>query len=212
MHTRLFVVVAITAWADLLRERFQRDDEFEIVGVAADGERAERQLARLDRSPDIVVLDVDARLALRAATAVHHRDAAVGLVAVGLDDNPTQVLSWALAGATGLVARTASLGELLGALAAVARGEAPCSPTISGALLRGVGSHENSLLPGNSKIQLTDREHEVARLLADGFSNKEIAMRLQIEPGTVKSHVHSVIRKLGVSRRAQVAGKLARGA
>lgn len=93
-------------------------------------------------------------------------------------------------------------------MTAVARGEAPCSPGVTGALLRGVGDSNSGMLNLTQSGRLTDREREVARLVADGFTNKEIAAHLRIEPGTVKSHVHSLIRKLGVSRRAQVAAKL----
>lgn len=59
---------------------------------------------------------------------------------------------------------------------------------------------------------LTTREREVAVLLADGLTNKEIASHMQIEPGTVKSHVHNVIRKFGVRRRAQVVARIRDGA
>lgn len=208
MQEKVFVVVAVAAWAELLGDRIERDDGFEVVGVAADGEVALSQLERLDPAPDIAVLDVGARLALSTARILRRRERAVRLVAIGLEENPAQVLSWAMVGATGLVARTASLGELLSALNGVARGEAPCSPGVTGALLRGVGGSTSGMLKGRQAGRLTDREREVARLVADGYTNKEIAADLQIEPGTVKSHVHSLIRKLGVVRRAQVASKL----
>lgn len=208
MRARVFVLVAVAAWAELLRDRMERGDGFEVVGVAADGDGALRHLERLDPPPDIAILDVGAGLALRTARTLRGREPAVRLVAIGLDDNPAQVLSWAMVGATGLVARTASLDDLLSALTAVARGEAPCSPGVTGALLRGVGGSNSGMLNLTQSGRLTDREREVARLVADGFTNKEIAAHLRIEPGTVKSHVHSLIRKLGVSRRAQVAAKL----
>jgi DNA-binding NarL/FixJ family response regulator len=204
----IFVIVEVCAWAELLRDRIETGGRFEVVGIAADGEDALEEIARLDRPPDIVLVDAGSRLGLKTARALRGRDEAMRFVAIGLDDDPAQVLSWAMAGAKGLVARTASLDELLGAVAGVARGEAPCSPEVTGALLRGVGESEGRVLGGAPGERLTGRECEVARLVAAGLTNKEIAADLQIEPGTVKSHVHSVIRKLGVSRRAQVAAEL----
>lgn len=208
LREKVFVVVAITAWGELLRDRIERTDGFEVVGIAADGGGALPQLELLDPPPDIVLLDVGAHLALKTARALRARDAAVRLVAIGLEEHPAQVLPWAMVGATGLVARTASVDELLSTLIGVARGEAPCSSGMTGALLRGVGTSSNVMLDERSSTELTSREREVARLVADGHSNKEIAAHLQIQPGTVKCHVHIIIRKLGVSRRTQVAAKL----
>ena len=210
MRARIFVVVAIAAWAELLSERIDRLDHFEVVGRAADADRALPLIEQLRPLPDIVVLDVAARFSLGAARSLRTCSPDLRLVAIGLDENPGQVLSWAMVGATGLVARTSSLDELLTTLAGVARGEAPCASSLAGALVRGVGSSDGAIQRGTPYLRLTQRERQVARLVAEGLSNKEIATRLQIEQGTVKSHVHSVIHKLGVSRRAQVAATLRR--
>jgi two-component system, NarL family, nitrate/nitrite response regulator NarL len=203
VRQRVFVMVPVAAWAELLSERIEKEGAFEVVGLASDAQVGLRQVETLDPPPDIVL--VDARL--EKAGALRTRRQAARLVAVGLEENPAQVLAWAMAGAAGLVARTASLEELLAILTGVARGESPCSPEVSGALLRGVGTAERN---GTAHPRLTDREWEVARLVEDGLTNKEIAARLQIEHGTVKAHVHNVIHKLGVSRRGQVGATLRR--
>jgi DNA-binding NarL/FixJ family response regulator len=208
VRERIFIIGAVRAWGELLRERIDRDGGFDAVGVAADGDEALHEIERLDSPPDIVLIDVDVRLALTIARRLRGRHAAVRVAVLGLDDDPTQVLAWAIAGATGLVARTASLAELLNTLAGMARGEAPCSSGLTSALLRGVEGSGSGLLDARSDGRLTRREREVARLVAEGSTNKEIATDLHIELGTVKSHVHSVIHKLGVSRRAQVAAQL----
>jgi DNA-binding NarL/FixJ family response regulator len=208
--TKIFVIVSVLACGELLCERLQHKDGLEVIGVAADGEGALRQIDMFHPQPDIVLLDVGSRLALETARALRDRATVIRLVAIGLDAEPAQVLSWAVVGATGLVARTASLDELLSIVTGVARGEAPCSPGVSGALLRGVGSSNSAMSRRSLSGGLTDRQWEVARLVGAGFTNKEIAAHLQIEPGTVKSHVHSIIQTLGVSRRSQVAAKLRR--
>jgi two-component system, NarL family, nitrate/nitrite response regulator NarL len=200
----VFLIVRVAAWGELLSDRMEREAAFEVVGLADDAEAGIAQVERLDPPPDIVLVDAG----LEMARAPRARHGSARLVAVGLEKNPKQVLSWALAGATALVARTASLEELLTTLTGVARGESPCSPEVSGALLRGVGTAERAIRNGTPPTRLTDREWEVARLVEDGLTNKEIATRLQIEPGTVKAHVHNVIHKLGVSRRVQVGAAL----
>jgi len=208
VRQRVFVIAAVMAWGELLRDWMEGYDGFQVVGIAADGEGGLRQVERLDRPPDIVLLDTGARHALRTAGLFRARDPAPRLVAMGLDEDPSNVLSCAMAGANGLVARTASLEELLSALTDVAHGKDTCSPGVTGALLRGVGnSTTQRTVKERPSGRLTDREREVARLVVHGSTNKEIASRLQIELGTVKSHVHSVIRKLGVSRRIQVAAE-----
>jgi DNA-binding NarL/FixJ family response regulator len=204
---RIFVVASALIWAQLLRDRMVRGDAFDVVGITADGDRAIREIDRLVRPPHMVVLDVNARSALAAATTLRCRDTGMRLVAIGLEDDPAQVLAWATAGAKGLLSRTASLNELLRTVTLVTAGKTPCSPDLIDALLRGV---ERGSLPTGAHEGLTERQYQVAQLLAEGLTNKEIASRLQIESGTVKAHVHSVIHKLGISRRAQVAARLRR--
>jgi DNA-binding NarL/FixJ family response regulator len=211
VSNRLFVIVSLAAWAELLAGVLARDDRFEVVGTETDGEVALRAMTRLDAPPDLVLVDTGARSGVALARTLRTDAWQVRVVAVGLDEDPAQVLSWARVGAVGLVARTASLDEMLWTLEAVARGEAPCSPGVSGALLRGVGDSTDGEVGRSLRHELTEREREVSLLVAAGWTNKEIAERLHIETGTVKTHVHSVIHKLGVSRRTQVASGLRLG-
>ena len=205
---RVYLVVAVKAWAQLLGDRIERIPEFEVIGSSADAGAALVELERLDAPARIVVIDVGTPLALQTAAALLRSHTTEQLVAVALDENPGHAIAWASTGAIGLVGRTASLEELLGTLADVAGGEASCSAGISGALLRGIGSVNGGSRHSRNTTPLTGRELEVAWLVAGGFTNREIATRLHISEGTAKSHVHSVIRKLGVARRAHVAGKL----
>jgi DNA-binding NarL/FixJ family response regulator len=208
VRQRVFTVVAVRAWAQLLDDQIERMPEFEVVGSAPEGAVALNQLEQIDPPATIVVLDVGTRLALQAASALHQSDATKRLVAVGLDEDPSQAIAWAMVGAAALVGCTASLDELLRTLNEVAVGEAHCSAGVSGALLQAIGGKNGVPRATRNTMPLTGREQEVAWLVASGLTNSEIATRLQIAPGTVKSHVHNVIRKLGVARRAYVARKL----
>jgi DNA-binding NarL/FixJ family response regulator len=205
---RVYLVVAVKAWAQLLGDRIERIPEFEVIGSAPDAGVALADLERLDAPAGIVVIDVGTPLALQTAAALLRSDTTQQLVAVALEEDPGHAIAWASTGAIGLVGRTASLDELLHTLTEAAGGEPSCSAAISGALLRGISSVDGRSRNSHSATQLTGRELEVAWLVAGGFTNREIATRLQISHGTAKSHVHSVIRKLGVARRAHVASKL----
>lgn len=212
MPRAVFIVAPVKAWAELLGDRIGRLPEFEVIGSATDGAAdALAELERFDAPGGIVVVDVGTQHALPTASAFRRSHAAIRLVAVALDEEPSQAIAWASAGAIGLVGRTASLDELLSTLTEVAGGRASCSAGISGALLRGITNNNGGSRLAHNATPLTERELEVARLVASGFTNKEIATRLQVAPGTVKSHVHKVILKLGVGRRAYVSSKLPQG-
>lgn len=201
---RIFGVVSTVAWGELLRALLGTRGSIECAGIAIDGDLALKQIAATTPPVDIALIDITARRALEMAQRVRRDRSPLRVVALGLDGDPREALTWAMAGAVGLVAHNATSEELVRALTGVARGEAPCSPVVISALLRAVGTPAERT-SGEPGMALTAREREVAELIAIGLTNKQIAASLQIEPGTVKSHVHSVIRKLRVSRRAQVA-------
>lgn len=210
MRHHVFAIVAVRAWTELLSEWILRIPGFELVGTATDATAALGDLARIDLPVDIVVIEVSTRLALESAPALRRADPPRKLIAVALEDDPGQAMAWASAGAAGLVGRNASVDQLCSALINVSRGAAHCSDEISGALLRGIEANGGRRTGGQGHC-LTEREQEVAWLLAHGLTNREIADHLHISPGTVKSHVHNVICKLGVRRRAYVARKLGNG-
>ncbi|MBU9765513.1 response regulator transcription factor [Mycobacterium sp. TNTM28] len=207
MRHHVFAIVAVRAWAELLGDWMRGIPGFEMAGTAADAATALVELARIDSPVDIVMIEVSTRLALESVAALRRADPPRKLIAVALDDDPGEAMAWASVGAAGLLGRNASAEQLGHALVNVARGAVHCSDEISGALLRGIGAN-GGRSAADAHNGLTDREQEVARLLAHGLTNKEIADHLHISPGTVKSHVHNVICKLGVRRRAYVARKL----
>lgn len=113
------------------------------------------------------------------------------------------------AGAVGYVDPSASVGELADAVVCAAAGrDAPDCDEPTSFVVRPTPLHRWRLDPGEP--EMTAREHEVARLLAAGLSNAEIAARLGIRAPTVKAHVHHILTKLGVRRRGEVASHLSR--
>jgi DNA-binding NarL/FixJ family response regulator len=107
------------------------------------------------------------------------------------------------------VTRNGSISELVAAARCAARGELNCSPRIAGTLVRRVAALAKEQYSATHLSRLTQREREIADLLGQELSNKEIATRLRIEVATVKNHVHKVLEKLNAHSRFQVQRALA---
>jgi DNA-binding NarL/FixJ family response regulator len=118
------------------------------------------------------------------------------------------VIACAEAGIAAYVAREGSLDDLVATLHSVMRGEARVSPRIAAVLLRRVGDMATGRAQRVRASPLTERETEIAGLVADGLSNKQIARRLRIRLPTVKNHVHNILEKLEVGRRTEIGAAL----
>jgi DNA-binding NarL/FixJ family response regulator len=183
----------------------EHDPQFDVIGSAATHHDA-RPL--LERAPDVVLLDTaiaNAEIALAELGAPSQK-----VVILGVAEQEADVIVWAEAGAAGYISREASRDDLCAALEAAANGETLASPRMVAALLRRLNAvaHDAGALARDATAALTPRERQVARLLGDGLSNKEIARQLCIEVTTVKNHVHNILQKLDVPRRGQAAAYL----
>jgi len=128
----------------------------------------------------------------------------VRFLALSVSDAPEDVIATIRAGARGYVTKTIGPGELVAAVGAVAAGDAVFSPRLAGFVLDAfAGAAPPSTDP--ELEQLTPREREVLRLIARGYAYKEVARDLEISVKTVESHVSSVLRKLQLSSRHQLA-------
>lgn len=184
-----------------------RDGAFAVVGVAVDLDEA---LAAAAAQPAPIIL-VDAALPDGLGAVAHLRRfvPATQIVVLALSETEADVIAWAQAGVCGYVPRNTALSELTDFLTKIMRREQVCSTRIAGGLLRWIAKEPRT--PGFTAAPadataLTTREDQVARLVAAGLSNKEIARRLDIRLATVKSHVHNVLGKLTLERRGQLAG------
>ena len=125
------------------------------------------------------------------------------IVVTGVREDESEVVDLVEAGIAGYATVEQPLVELAAVVAAAADGVLQCSPRVSAALAERVATLAAVRQQSNSHA-LTPREREIAALITDGLSNKQIARRLSIEPATVKNHVHNILSKLGVSRRDQI--------
>ncbi len=186
-----------------LRLILEGEEDFLVVGEAADGAEAVRQVAAL--APDVVLMDLrmpgmDGLEALRHIGAESPDVAVVVLTTFNEDDLMLHALA---GGARGYLLKDASRETLLDAVRAAARGETLLAPSVvARALRKQAASARRAPQTRRSEGMLSAREVEVLEGVARGLRNKEIADRLSITERTVKAHLASIFNKLAVDSRA----------
>lgn len=159
--------------------------------------------------PTIVILDLclPEREGLAEARQIRRSYSEAKILMMGLTDLESDVLASIEAGAAGYLPREASLEDLRRSIQAVAAGEALVSPKVAAVLFSRVAdaANERELRRALGLPSLTRRELEIVALIEEGLSNKEIAVRLQIELPTVKNHIHKILDKLQLDGRREAA-------
>jgi DNA-binding NarL/FixJ family response regulator len=175
--------------------------DIEVVAEAGSG--AEAVQAAQQHHPDVVLMDIRMpEMDGIEATRRLPRQRILILTTFGLDEYIIDALR---AGASGFLLKDAPTAEVVEAVRAVAAGDAVLSPAITRQLLDQVGRRLPAAVDRtpDALAQLTDREHQVLRMLAGGLSNAEIAEALVVSEATVKSHVSNLLGKLGLRDRVQ---------
>ena len=176
------------------------EPDIEVVGEAADGEQA--MAAALETRPDVVLMDIrmpvlDGIEATRRLIPQLDATRVVMLTTFDLDD---YVVDAFRAGASGFLLKTAPPPQLVAAIRTVHTGDGLLAPASTRRLIE---QSARPPVPAAALDTLTAREYDVLRLLAQGLTNAEIAAELVVEPSTVKSHVASLLAKLGLRDRVQ---------
>ena len=181
-----------------LRHLVATFDDVELIGAAADGEEAVTLCA--DHDPDVVLMDLEMPVldGIEATRRIVEAQPGVAVVVLTSFSDREQILRALDAGAVGYLLKDAEPADLERAVRAAARGEAPLDPRAGRALLQDRAS-------GSPLDGLSEREREVLGMVARGLPNKLIARELQISEKTVKAHLTSVYRTIGVTDRTQAA-------
>lgn len=203
---RLLIVADVRLYREGLYESLSRRPQFSVVGAASNVDEALR--LTVDAAPDIVIVDMATRQSLSVVRTIRHHFPKAPVVGFGVDEVEGEVLACAEAGLAGYVPCDASLDDLVRQIETVHRGELLCTPRMAATLFRRLESRDRGDGQPPQAVTLTAREREVLRLVEGGLSNKEIAVRLNIEVSTVKHHVHNVLDKLQVTSRTQAAARL----
>ncbi len=184
--------------------RSELEGTVELVGEASEVDAAIEMIH--EREPDVVLLDVHmpgggGRTVIEAVADTHPD---VRFLALSVSDSPEDVIAVVRAGARGYVTKTVETNELVSAIHSVANGDAVFSPRLAGFVLDAfAGAIDVDSDP--ELDQISPREKEVLRLIALGHTYKETAQRLSISVKTVERHVSSVLRKLQLSNRHELA-------
>jgi two-component system nitrate/nitrite response regulator NarL len=181
--------------------------ELELVGEASDGRQALEELKRLD--PDVAVLDI--RMpgldGTQVLGALRRDGVDIEVLFLSAFLEPELAYTTVASGARGYLSKEASRKEVCDAIVTVARGGTALAPEVQAGLASAVRDRERADGPS-----LTPRETEVLKLIAEGLSAPEIGRQIHLSPATVKTHLHTLYEKLGVSERAAaVAEAMRRG-
>ena len=175
----------------------------EVVAEASDGRQAVETIPKV--KPDVVLMDMRMPVmsGLEALQALGQMGALPPTIILTTFDDDQLVLAGIKAGAKGYMLKDVSLEQLVNAIQAVANGGSLVQPAVTQRLLSGLEHMRNEFVSLDRPDPLTDRETEILRLMASGFSNKEIANSLGVAEGTIKNHVSNILSKLGVRDRTR---------
>ncbi len=182
------------------------DQGLRIAGEADNGDAALRLVAEL--APDVVIMDLNMPgpsgiETIRNITA----DAPLTRVVVlTISDDDADIVNAVMAGACGYLLKDASVDQLVAGIRAAAAGESLISPQIAAKMLQLLrAQHASADAAETLRAQLSDRELQVLKLIANGKDNAEIARQLFISPKTVKNHISNILMKLQIENRIQAA-------
>jgi DNA-binding NarL/FixJ family response regulator len=185
-----------------MRELFEHEPEFEVVGEAATAEQAKARIPAL--RPDVAVLDVRLPDGSGIDVCRYVKDLTPGLQVVMLTsfDDEDALFASIMAGAAGYVLKDVDGDSLLNALRKVGAGQSLLDPAVTNPVRERIRNGER----GDKRLSgLTDQERRVLTLIGEGLTNRQIAAEMFLSEKTVKNYVTSLMRKLGLERRTQVA-------
>lgn len=191
-----------------MKGQFTLEPGFTVVGEASDGAEAIELTTQFE--PDVVLMDIDMPVmdGITATQRIKSNRVSTRVLALSAFDNDTQVTGMLAAGADGYCLKTIEWEQLVAVIQLIQTGGAYLDPQIAQKVARMLKPVEKAATVSESETQqqiLSNREREILKLIAKGYSNQEIADQLYLSLGTVKSYVRMVLNKLSVDDRVQAA-------
>lgn len=186
-----------------LKSLLALNDDIEVAAEASDGDEAIEVIER--EKPDVILLDLrmPKKNGLEVLQALRERGTMRPTLILTTFDDDTMLFETIRAGAKGWMLKDVSLERLTSAIRTLASGGTCIEPVITERIMRALSASNVSFESAELPEPLTDREKTILRLLAGGYSNREISDLLNISDGTVKNHISSVLAKLGVRDRTR---------
>jgi two-component system response regulator DegU len=204
---KVLIVNQANLFCNVLSVALRQETRIEVIGTAT----AVAEAISLADKCDIMLVDADLPQdgALTLSIEVGRKRPDTHVLITGVEKTPKTIIKYIEAGASGYILKEFTLDEMVEQIRGVPEGKALADPEMVAELIDRLGEladmcdDQNALQKGMES--LSPREAEVLDLLSDGKSNAEIGEALHIEVGTVKNHVHSILKKLGVTNRRQAA-------
>ncbi|UXI69586.1 response regulator [Tahibacter amnicola] len=186
-----------------IRSLLELSDDIRVIAEASDGAQAVELIPQ--KKPDVVLLDLrmPGMSGIDVLNTLSQSNLLPPTIILTTFDDDQLVLAGLKAGARGYLLKDVSLDQLVDAVKTVAGGGSLVAPVVTQRLLTGLERMHNEFVSLDRPDPLTERETEILRLMAGGYSNKEIANSLGVAEGTVKNHVSNILSKLGVRDRTR---------
>lgn len=180
-------------------------DDFRVVGDASNGQEAVEKAREM--MPDVILMDISMKGmdGIEAARCISREMPAIRIVILSMSEKEDDLFEAIKSGAQGYVLKDTPSKRLHDQLRGVMRGEAPLSGVVASKILTEFNQPHAASVGSGLVEPLTDREHEVLQLVAEGKSNSQIAETLFLSENTIKKYVHNILTKLQLNNRVEAA-------
>lgn len=203
MKIRILLADDHTILREGIRSLIESEPDMSVIGEANDGHTAVKLAIQL--KPDIILMDLAMPLlnGLEATRQIKKQNPQAKILILTMHENEEYIRQVLVAGAMGYILKDAAARELLGAIRSVYKGEVVLSPAITRLVVSDY-LRWGDISPSEPSDGLTDREREILQLIAEGYTNKQIAQILSISIKTVQAHRLNLMKKLDLHDRGEL--------